>query len=336
MLQQTRAETVLAYYERFLSIFPDLDSLARAEQDPLLKQWEGLGYYRRAFNLKRAAKQILEEYGGEWPRTSEQWLRLPGVGRYTAAAIASIAFGEPSAVLDGNVKRVLARLHAFRESIDNPGAERSLWESAREFLDPDNPGDHNQALMEIGATVCTRLSPKCQVCPLASHCRSRAMGIQKTLPVRAQRKALPTRRSVAAVLRRKDGALLIVRRPETGLLAGLWEFPQVEVKKTESERKAFRRLMLERFGTAFDPSEKVAEARQTYSHFHSRVVAYTCELPEPIEQFLKKLMKKNEPKKVENSARKVPASFYRWLNDKSRRNISLHRAHQKLLEALHG
>ncbi len=221
MLQQTRVETVLGYYGAWLDRFPDLDALACAEVDDVLKAWEGLGYYRRARNLHRGAQVVRESFGGAVPGSYAELKDLPGVGEYTAGAVASIAFGEPVPAVDGNVRRVLARLY----DVEDP---KPAWlrRTASELVDENRPGDWNQALMELGATVCTPTSPKCDGCPVSTWCDAWAAGTQAERPASIRRKAPPSRTFATAVVVDEHGRRLVVRRPEGGLLGGMWSFPE--------------------------------------------------------------------------------------------------------------
>jgi A/G-specific adenine glycosylase len=223
MLQQTRVETVRRYYDAWLDRFPDLRALAAAEQDEVLKAWEGLGYYRRARNLHRAARVVREEWAGAVPGGYEDLRTLPGIGEYTAGAVASIAFGAAVPAVDGNVRRVLSRLF----DVPRPSAAW-LRRRAAELVDPDRPGDWNQALMELGATVCTPRSPSCPECPLAPPCRARARGTQAERPERREVAPSPTVDIALAVMHARDRVLL-VRRPTEGLLGGMWAFPEREL-----------------------------------------------------------------------------------------------------------
>jgi A/G-specific adenine glycosylase len=228
MLQQTQVATVVGYYQRFLERFPTVHDLAAAPLDDVLKRWEGLGYYSRARNLHRAAQLVAREHDGVFPATAADLAKLPGVGRYTAAAIASIAHDEPAAVLDGNVKRVLARLLAVSDSIDERTTLDTLWQAADTLLSRRRPGDHNQALMELGARVCTPRQPQCLLCPVSRWCAARAQGIEQQLPVRAPKRAVPEINAAAGLVRDAAGRLLLIRQPERGLLGGLWALPTVE------------------------------------------------------------------------------------------------------------
>jgi len=224
MLQQTRVETVLPYYARWLRSFPTVRALARAKSDRVLKLWEGLGYYSRARNLHRAAQSVVRDHGGKLPRTAEGLRQLPGIGRYTAGAIASIAFGEHQPLVDGNVARVFARIFAITTNVKTPQTLETLWQLAEELVPHRNPGDFNQALMELGALVCTPANPQCEICPMRRVCVALADGLVNQLPNRG-RPQTTERAVVSAALVRQNGSLLMQRRPERGLLAGMWELP---------------------------------------------------------------------------------------------------------------
>lgn len=234
MLQQTRIAAVVPYYGRFLTYFPNVQSLASASEDEVLRVWSGLGYYSRARNLHRAAQEIVSKHGGEFPRTLDDVLALPGIGRYTAAAVLSISYDTPLAVLDGNVARVLARLCAIRGDLREPQRWRMLAQTAQNLLAPHAAGDWNQALMELGETVCTPRNPRCGECPVAKFCRSRALGLTDRIPA-PRRKRLPIKvRIAAAILRDPRGRVLLVRDPgahDEVLFSRMWQFPAVEVAK---------------------------------------------------------------------------------------------------------
>ncbi len=223
MLQQTRVDTVVRYYEPWLRRFPDVESLADADVDEVLREWEGLGYYRRARNLHAAVRAVRERPGGEFPETALELRALPGVGEYTAGAVASIAFGEVAPAVDGNVRRVLSRW------FDEPEPTVS-WLRARatELVHLTRPGDWNQALMELGAVVCTPRNPKCAECPVSKWCAARAAGSQAERPVRARKPRVRAVDMLLVVLQ-CDGRVLLVRRPDGGLLGGMWAFPESEM-----------------------------------------------------------------------------------------------------------
>lgn len=232
MLQQTRITTVLPYYQRFLARFPTLHDLARAREGEVLKSWAGLGYYSRARNLHRAAKQIVAAHKARFPSNIEHALALPGIGHYTAAAILSVAFDVPLAALDGNVARVLSRLFAIRGDLRAPAAWKRLARVAQQLLPPQFSGDWNQALMELGETICTPRSPQCALCPISRHCKACAGGLQEQLPaIRRKRKAVRMR-IAAAVLLDPRGRTLLTKTPgahDSAVFSRLWQFPAIAV-----------------------------------------------------------------------------------------------------------
>ena len=234
MLQQTRIAAVLPYYHRFLKKFPTVGSLRGARLEEVLKLWSGLGYYSRARNLHRAAREIAARHDGKFPRTLEDALALPGIGRYTAAAVLSIAYDVPLAVLDGNVARVLARLDAIRGNLRAPGTWRQLSERAQNILALDAPGDWNQALMELGEVICTPQSPRCTACPVSRWCQARAKKLTAEIPAIRKKRAPVKVRIAAAVLRDPRGRTLLVRDPgahDHVLFSRMWQFPAVEVAR---------------------------------------------------------------------------------------------------------
>jgi A/G-specific adenine glycosylase len=241
MLQQTRVAAAIPYYERFLARFPNVQSVAAAPQEEVLRFWSGLGYYGRARNLQRAAQQIVTKHGGKFPSREKDVLALPGIGSYTAAAILSIAFGEKHAVLDGNVARVLARLGAIRGDLRQSQRREGLQKTASTLLDPESPGDWNQAMMELGATLCTPKSPQCLICPVAEFCEGRRKGIAESLPEKRRRRATVEVTLAAAVFASENGWTFLLPPPEgtnDGALADfvpilvsrMWHFPMISVK----------------------------------------------------------------------------------------------------------
>jgi len=279
MLQQTRVETVIPYYERWMQRFPTLEALARAPQQEVLAAWEGLGYYSRARNLHRAAQIVVEEYGGRIPEDSQALRRLPGIGRYTAGAIASIAFGRDEPALDGNIRRVLARVFDVSEPARSPAGERRLWELAREHLPPGRAGDYNQALMDLGAQICTPRSPDCPRCPLEALCQARALGVQELRPVLEARPEVPHYTVTAAVIHR-NGQVLISQRPPQGLLGGLWEFPGGKQQPGETLEACLEREIMEELGVKIRVEEAFGVYRHAYTHFRVTLHAFCCTLAE--------------------------------------------------------
>jgi A/G-specific adenine glycosylase len=247
MLQQTRVEAVIPYYERFLKAFPTVRDLAAAREDAVLKAWEGLGYYSRARNLHKAAKVIVGDHAGQLPETAEQWRQLPGIGPYTAGAIASIASGLAETAVDGNVLRVLSRIFGIGESIDESATKERIGSIAAALLPRKQAGAFNQALMDLGARVCIPRRPRCVACPVSRWCDAYRHGIQDQLPVRTAKKAIPHHEIVVAVVRR-NGRYLIGKRPTSGLLGGLWEFPGGKIEPGETHEQALVREVREETG----------------------------------------------------------------------------------------
>lgn len=230
MLQQTRVDTVIPYYNRFLEKFPTIESFAEADEESVLKIWEGLGYYSRARNLHSAIKEVVAAYGGKVPDQKEEILKLKGVGPYTAGAVLSIAYGKPEPAVDGNVMRVLSRILLITEDIAVPAARKTFEEGARTLMFEPNPSYFNQALMELGALVCTPTSPSCLLCPVQKHCSAFEKGVQDELPVKTRKKNTRHDKLAAIVLQNEKGEFLIRKRPAEGLLANLWEFPSLKMQ----------------------------------------------------------------------------------------------------------
>jgi A/G-specific adenine glycosylase len=249
MLQQTRIAAVLPYYDRFLGSFPDVTSLARAPLEKVLQMWSGLGYYSRARNLYRAAKEIVAQHHGQFPRTLGEALALPGIGSYTAAAVLSIAYDQPFAVLDGNVARVLARLAAIRGDLRAPARWRAIAELAQDLLAPEAPSEWNQGLMELGEVICTPHAPRCPQCPVSRTCRARALGLTAEIPAPRRKRAGVKVLVAAAILRDRRGRTILVRDPgahDDVLFSRMWQFPAVEVSQDpESELAAHVREILQ-------------------------------------------------------------------------------------------
>ena len=278
MLQQTQVDSVIPYFERFMQRFPDLESLASATQSEVLNLWEGLGYYSRARNLHRAAQLVVAEYGAKLPATAKELIQLPGIGRYTAGAIASIAFGQPEPALDGNIRRVYSRLLAMEAPLRSSASEAQLWAFAREVCPQERAGDVNQALMDLGASICTPNQPLCGQCPLQAVCQAFQLGIQNQIPVVVKKPALPHYVVTAAVIR-QDGLVLIQQRPQKGLLAGLWEFPGGKLEDSDPDLSAcLRREILEEIGALIVVGNAFGVYKHAYTHFRITLYAFLCQL----------------------------------------------------------
>jgi A/G-specific adenine glycosylase len=286
MLQQTRVETVIPYFKRWMQHFPDISALAAASEQEVLSSWEGLGYYSRARNLHKAAITVYEHFAGELPQDLAALRRLPGIGRYTAGAIASMAFAQDEPTLDANIRRVLARVFDMAEPADSPKGAGILWGLAGEHLPAGHAGDYNQALMDLGALVCLPREPRCLLCPLQELCQARQLGIQSDRPVLKPKAAIPHYTVTAAVIQR-EGKALLAKRPSSGLLGGMWEFPGGKVENGESLPACLRREIREELGVDVRVGEAVGVYRHAYTHFRITLHAFMCELeagePQPIQ-----------------------------------------------------
>jgi A/G-specific adenine glycosylase len=278
MLQQTRVETVVPYYERFLARFPTLQALADAPLEDVLKLWEGLGYYARARNLHATARQVAAEHKGRFPDTFEELLSFPGVGRYTAGAVASIAFGRDVAAVDGNVRRVLCRVFGIKQDVTRSATQRELEALATNLLPPGRAGMFNEALMELGATVCTPRVPVCDRCTLRDLCRAYAHGDPEALPVRRPRESIPHYEAAAAVTIRTDGRVLVAQREADDMLGGLWEFPGGKREEGETLPECLIREMREELDIGVTVGEQVTVVQHIYSHFRLTLHVFYCQL----------------------------------------------------------
>ena len=275
MLQQTQVKTAQPYYERFIKRFPTLRTLAGAGLEEVLKQWEGLGYYARARNLHRACALVCERHSGRVPDAWEPFRALPGVGDYIAAAVLSIAFGRPHAVVDGNVKRVLARLLRMTAPVNRAASHRLFQQQADRLLDHRRPGDFNQAMMELGALVCTPASPHCGRCPLIRFCAAHRSGATARYPRRAASRPVPEIQAAVGVVF-KNGRVLITRRPAQGLLGGLWKFPGGKLREGESPAAACVREVREEVNLEVVVESALTQVRHAYSHFRIRLHVFRC------------------------------------------------------------
>ena len=286
MLQQTRVETVLPYFERWIQTFPDMQHLAEADEQQVLKLWEGLGYYSRARNLHKAAKAIVESYNGDIPHNIEELKKLPGIGPYTAGAIASIAFDQPAIAIDGNIRRVISRLGNITSLLATPAFEDACQEMLHELLPQKGAGNFNQALMDLGATVCTPKSPTCVDCPLSSHCMAFKEGTQEKLPIRKEKAPIPHYIVTAGVMR-QDDKVLLCQRPDQKLLGGLWEFPGGKQEKNESLAQALIRELQEELEIEVSVGEEIGVYEHAFTHFRITLHAFFCTItegnPTPVE-----------------------------------------------------
>lgn len=275
MLQQTQVDTVIPYYHRFLKSFPTVHHLARAPQDNVLKTWEGLGYYARARNLHKAAQAISQQFDGTVPDTYEELHALPGFGPYTTAAVLSIAYNKDHAVLDGNVIRVLTRLFDIHDDVTQTPTKKHLWALAELLLAKGHAGDYNQAIMELGATICTPKNPTCATCPLTKHCSAYQAGTHETLPVKAKKKPRPHHTLGAGIVWHKN-KVLITQRPQNGLLGGLWEFPAGTQQDNESLHETCIRGIKEAVGITIQIQDRFRTVKHAFTHFSITIHAFQC------------------------------------------------------------
>jgi A/G-specific adenine glycosylase len=263
MLQQTQVNTAIPYYETFMRQFPDMKSLANASVDKVLHLWAGLGYYSRARNLHKAATMVMQEYNGKFPDNLEDMQSLPGIGPSTAGAIFSIAFNQPAAILDGNVKRVLARFHGITLSIKDKNTVDELWQLAERYLPRQRSADYTQAMMDLGATICTRGNPQCNLCPLVKYCAAHKEGIAHLIPVKQTTKELPVRAATFLILQNK-GHVLLHKRPPMGIWGGLWSFPEIGGEPINENIHAYcKQLKL-----SITQYDLLPVFRHTFSHYH--------------------------------------------------------------------
>lgn len=277
MLQQTRVETVIPYYKRFLNRFPTLKTLARAPRSRAMKAWEGMGYYSRIRNLHDAVKEIVHRNGGIVPQTYEELVSLPGIGRTTAGAILSFAFHQDRPILDGNVRRVLARVFRIEKDPKDPETQRDLWQLSESLIPKDRGYLFNQALMELGATICLPRNPKCPICCLKDLCLAKRYNLQNSLPLRVKKKPLPHYDISAGIIWNRRKKVLITLRPPKGLLGGLWEFPGGKKEKGESLEKCLKREVREELGIQIRVKEPFMEVKHAYTHFKITLHTFHCE-----------------------------------------------------------
>ncbi|GAA6134602.1 A/G-specific adenine glycosylase [Oceaniserpentilla sp. 4NH20-0058] len=276
MLQQTQVVTVIPYYQRFMASFPTVQDLANASTDEVLHHWTGLGYYARARNLHKCAQTVVEQYGGEFPQTVEALESLSGIGRSTAGAIASISMGKHAAILDGNVKRVLSRFHAIEGWPGNKKVADSMWEIAERYTPAKRTGDYTQAMMDLGATLCTRSKPKCQICPLVTQCEAYALGRVKDFPHSKPKKEKPIK-SVRLLMLQHEQDVLLQQQPSSGIWGGLWIFPQQSLDDELFDHP----LLIQQDINGVEHSDVF---RHTFSHYHLDIHPIKVKLNAKIDQ----------------------------------------------------
>jgi A/G-specific adenine glycosylase len=277
MLQQTQVPTVIPYYKRFLKTFPAIRRLAEADLSEVLMVWEGLGYYSRARNLHKASQEVLSRFKGKLPYTLDDLLSLPGIGRYTAGAILSIAFNKEAPILDGNVKRVLSRLFAISNSPGRDKAEGLLWNFSETLIPKGHAGSFNQALMDLGSMICTPRDPQCIHCPLSRLCKAKTEGNPEKYPAREAKKRIPHIHAAGAVIQ-KNGEVLLTQRPPKGLLGGLWEFPNWKIECREGLQEQLKRWIKSELGIRVKSIKPLGSFNQTFSHFKLTLHVNLCHI----------------------------------------------------------
>lgn len=282
MLQQTQVATVIPYYERFMTEFPTITDLALGSEDKVLHLWAGLGYYSRARNLHRAAKMVVEEFNGNFPDSLDNLLTLPGIGASTAGAILSIAFNQRATILDGNVKRVLARLHGITTPIDDKQTEKQLWNIAIDYTPEKRTADYTQAIMDLGATFCTRSKPQCLNCPFASTCVGYQEGIAALLPIKKKTKTIPTRTATFILLKQGDQVLL-EKRPPAGIWGGLWSLPEIV---GEPCLTSIQQFCQKQWQIQVQHIDTLPAFRHTFSHYHLDIHPIIVTLSKPLAKIM--------------------------------------------------
>ena len=277
MLQQTRVDSVIPYYLNWLKAFPDIQHLAAADERRVMQLWEGLGYYSRARNMLKTARLLMEQRAGRFPDSIDELKKLPGIGDYIAGALASIAFGRDEVALDGNGLRVMARLVAFNQPVNEVAGKNAIRELLQDMLPSGRAGDFNQAIMDLGATICLPRKPLCDQCPLKRHCLAFRNGSQDNFPLKIKKKPIPQYAVAAAVIRR-DGRVLVDKRRADGLLGGLWEFPGGKVEEGEDFQTALVREIMEELGVHIAVRTRLGTYRHAYTHFKVIVTAFEAEI----------------------------------------------------------
>ena len=280
MLQQTRVDQAWPYFENFIKAFPTVFDLAKADQQQVLKAWEGLGYYSRARNLHASSKMIVEDYNGKLPETYDEIIKLKGIGPYTAAAITSIAFGLPNAVVDGNVIRVITRYFGIQDDVRKSGTVKEVQSLVNQLISHEKPAEFNQGMMELGATVCSPYNPNCLNCPVQAGCIATKIAKTDSIPYKSKAKKKPHKVIAVGIIEREDGKLLIALRPEYAMLGGLWEFPGGKQEKGETIQQTVERELHEELGVKVHAYKELMTLKHTYSHFSITMHAWFCKLVE--------------------------------------------------------
>jgi len=314
MLQQTQVETVIPYYQKFIKKFSSVEELANSSQEKILKIWEGLGYYSRARNLHRAAKIIVNDYNATLPTCREELLNVPGFGPYTTNAVLSLAFNQSLGVVDGNVKRVLARQYALEDDIKDLKTLNKIQELMDSLLPSKYPSEFNEAMMELGAILCTAKSPLCSECPISNTCKAYKNNLEHTLPFKSKKARIPTNQSLACIIYQRN-LFLIAKRPQHKMLAGLWEFPVLNMKNRKTEFKNAGSLIEHQFNLKTSLKHSWPAINHSYTHFHLKL----------------------QSKMFEASSSDFQSDFYdefKWLMIKEIKNLPLHKAMLKVLNQL--
>ena len=272
MLQQTQVATVIPYYKKFMQSFPDIQSLAAASEDKVLSHWSGLGYYARARNLHKTAKLVVELHDGELPDNTQVLQELPGIGRSTAGAILSLAYQQCEPILDGNVKRVLARVHCIEGWPGHTQTLKQLWGISEQVTPAQRTANFNQAMMDLGATVCMRSKPLCESCPLISLCQAQEQGRQTEYPSKKPKKSIPTKETVMILAQDASGGVLLYKRPPVGIWGGLWSLPEIE------SQAGLEAWCQEQGLVVLDEVEEFANFRHTFSHYHLQITAISLKV----------------------------------------------------------
>lgn len=316
MLQQTQVDTVIPYYHRFFGRFPTVDALASASLHDVLKVWENMGYYARARNLHTAAQEIVTHWDGKIPNRWDDLIGLPGIGEYIAGAILSIAFDQRMPAIDSNVRRVISRLFAIQGPINQTGTQKQISALVKKLLPKQGSGRFNQALMDLGASLCISRKPVCHRCPIQDDCQAYAHQLQHRLPVTIKRKPIPHRHMVAGIIRNVHGQMLIVQRKNQGLLGGLWKIPGGRQEAGESFKIALQRGVREELGILIKVGEKVTSIKHAYTHFRITLHAFYC------------THEGEEPKRL-------GCSDWRWVSLDSLHDFAFSKADRMVIQALH-